>query len=72
MIHEVIMYAITCDNCKEDLGAYSDYSAWADKSQVEDDAENSEWEVFNGTHYCPNCYTRDKDGNVAIKNKPKK
>ena len=72
MIKEVKMYTVICDNCGEDLGDNSEYSAWSDESSARDNAVDSEWAVLDSEHgdeqiFCPKCFkSYDDEDNMII------
>lgn len=67
MIIKVDMYAVQCDNCGEDLGAISEYSAWNDEEAANDDANNHEWHKEGNKHFCPVCHTFDDNDKLVIR-----
>lgn len=72
MIEKVEMYTVVCDNCGEDLGDHSDYSAWMDGDQARNVAIDSEWHTYDNEkneeqHICPNCFKGfDDDDKIII------
>jgi hypothetical protein len=69
-IKEVKMFTVVCDNCGRDAFEDGEFSAWSDSSFAIDCAEDEGWvhdeEVFD-THYCPDCWYWDDDGNLKVK-----
>jgi hypothetical protein len=51
-------YWLECDGCGVKSTEGSDYAAWADHGQAEDDATAADWYVRNGVHYCDDCETK--------------
>ena len=66
-IIKVTMYTVQCDNCKITSGDNDEFSCWNDESNALENATNKDWIEHKGKHYCPNCYTIDKDDNITIK-----
>lgn len=66
-VEKVEMFTVICDNCKEDLGADSDYSCYNDSNYAEEVAMESDWLKEDGNHYCPKCYEYDDEDNLIIK-----
>lgn len=60
MITEEIFYGIRCDRCHDSYEG-DDYSYMSDKSEIEEMAENDDWRIIDGHHYCPNCYEKDPE-----------
>ena len=58
MITEKIFYGLMCDRCREDFEG-DEYSYMSDKGEIEEMAENDDWRVIDGRHYCPCCYEED-------------
>ena len=58
MITEKIFYGLMCDRCREDFEG-DEYSYMSDKGEIEETAENDDWRVIDGRHYCPCCYEED-------------
>lgn len=68
MIHEVIMYGATCDNCGESW--YNDHHGWSamnDESGLKEMISNDEWYTYGDKHYCPSCHNIDDDDNLVLK-----
>jgi len=70
MKQEVKAVVIVCDCCGEryrDEEGFACYVGDEDGSQIWNDADNDEWLEFGGRHYCPHCYSFDKDDeNIVI------
>lgn len=66
MIHKVECYSITCDNCKDTLQDWNDFSIWADKGTAEDEVSYNDWHEEEGKHYCPNCFKIDDDDKIIL------
>lgn len=70
MKQEVKVVVIVCDCCGERYGdeeGVAFYFGDEDGSWIWDDADNAEWLEFGGRHYCPDCYSFDKDDeNIVI------
>ena len=69
MIKPVEMFTIVCDNCGKDVNHGSEYSCWNDKNHLRDIACDSDWQIVDDKHYCPNCFEFDYDDNLIIKTK---
>ena len=78
MIHEKIMYGVTCDNCgTEWIDEDNGFVAFTDKSSISEYlSEDYEWHTDNegngpDKHYCPKCFGGfDDDDNLIIKTPP--
>ena len=68
MIQEIKMYTVICDNCNIDANYNSEYIAWKQKEYAEDIALDQEWKIINKKHYCPDCWSRDDNDEIVIKN----
>ena len=69
MIKEIIMHQIYCDNCQK---LCNDEMVFNEISAAIEDSQECDWQVFNGKHYCPECYSWDSDDNLIIdKNRTK-
>ena len=64
----IICYDIICDRCGNSLVDESGI-IYPDKDSALMVAEQSEWNMINGKHYCPDCYEFDE---VTDKYVPKK
>jgi len=71
MIKEVTFYAAYCDICGAHyINEYSGFAAMSDESAMNQDVSDDEtWYsgYKDGTHYCPDCFTYDAEGEVIIK-----
>ena len=55
MYRPITLYQIVCDRCgKEFTGTDICPELFYDKTV--DIGNNSDWEMINGKHYCPDCY----------------
>lgn len=66
MIEKVEMFTIICDKCGLNIGESQEYSCWADKGVAEENAMDSDWEKDGDKHFCTNCFTYDKDGEIVL------
>lgn len=69
MKEEVKVVVIVCDCCGERYGdeeSVAFYFGDEDGSWIWNDADNAEWLEFGGKHYCPDCYSHDKDDESII------
>ena len=70
MKQEVKSVILFCDCCGEEYRndeGFVCYVGDEDGSQIWDDADNDEWLEFGDRHYCPDCYSFDKDDeNIVI------
>ena len=71
MIHEVTMYAATCDNCGEDWESSSyEWYAMGDKQSLYDGMD--EWHIEDeedGKTYCPQCFFLKDNDELVINSK---
>lgn len=70
MKHQLTNYSLTCDGCGEDFFFGNDCTCYADDKDgklIEETARNSDWKVFNGHHYCENCWERADDDIIHTK-----
>lgn len=70
-IEKVQMFTVVCDNCKADIGSYSEYSAWLDENQAQVVAMESDWIRHENGHLCNDCYEYDDDDEIIIKTERK-
>ena len=68
-VEKVEMFTVVCDNCKEDIGASSEYSCWHDENQAQEVAMESDWIKHEGKHICKDCYEYDDNDNLIIDEK---
>ena len=62
MIEKVEMYSAICDNCKDILELCGEYTALSDKHSVEEDVDDSDWNILeNNKVYCPDCHVKKWD-----------
>jgi hypothetical protein len=61
MIIPVPCWTVKCDNCER---VY--YAGWNDIGYAEDCATDDDWHKEGDSHYCPNCYELDDDGEVVV------
>jgi hypothetical protein len=69
MIKEVTMYACICDVCGKQWSNWDGIVAFTDKDDVRCAAEDSEWQIEDGKHLCPDCWEWSEDGEQIV---PKK
>lgn len=67
MVVSEIFYGIECNRCRRMYEGSEDHEYFSDEFQAEESAEENDWKTIGHRHYCPNCYTEDKDGNVVVK-----
>lgn len=70
MIHEKIMYGVTCDNCgAEWMDEDNGFVAFTDKCSISESlSEDYEWHTERDKHYCPDCFRGfDDDDNLILK-----
>ena len=70
MKQEEKIYIIVCDSCGEeylDGHGMCSYVGDTDGSNIEQSALSSEWIGFGDRHYCPKCYTLDKEDHYHTK-----
>ncbi len=74
MIYPVTMYSAKCDSCDTDWEHWNEgWTAMADELTIEEELDNHGWATISGDpdkHYCENCFTRDDEGNVILKQSP--
>lgn len=62
MIVEKTFYAVKCDNCGAIHNDEGDFPAFWDSKEVSwEMAGESNWQKFDGKHYCDECYSYDDD-----------
>lgn len=66
MIIEEKIYTVECDCCNSIMD--SDISPLFRESDAEEAARCKGWLVTENSHYCPNCWDYDDNGNVVINN----
>lgn len=70
MKQEVKAIQLSCDCCGEVFSnddGIACYVGDLDGTQIWNDADNDNWLEFGDRHYCPNCYSFDKDDeNIVI------
>ena len=55
MYRPITLYQIVCDRCGKEFTGTNIYpELFYDKTV--DIGNNSDWEMINGKHYCPDCY----------------
>lgn len=65
------MYGIRCDRCgAQFVDLDSDYSVWADEGHAWSAAEDKDWIMQDGKHYCPCCYEYDEDKDEIVAKPP--
>jgi hypothetical protein len=69
MVKEVIMYTIVCDGCGKDVNDDTEYSGWNDVGYLEEIRYEADWGKVDDEHYCTDCFERDDDFEIVIKNK---
>ena len=68
MIKEKIMYTVICDRCGADALSESEFSCWNEHDVAIDDAvDNWDYQIIDGKHYCPKCWTLDENDEIIIK-----
>lgn len=67
MIKKVELYTAICDNCGIDSLEEDDISGWNDIIWLESGLEESGWYVGDGKHYCPDCFSRNENGELVLK-----
>lgn len=74
MIHEVTMYAATCDNCGKDWEDTNDgFVAFGDESSLTEKIYDDGWHIGDGKEgekdkcYCDDCWSRDDDDVFHLK-----
>lgn len=69
MIQKVEMFTVKCDNCgKLFEDEYQGFCAWNCENGAWDNASDWDWHKEDlDTHYCPDCYSFDDEGNLIIK-----
>lgn len=55
MYRPITMYQIVCDRCGKEFTETDIYPELFYNKPV-DIGNNSDWEMINGKHYCPDCY----------------
>lgn len=66
MIETVTMYRVKCDGCGKSAQDDSEYFAWAEEDQAWFEANESEWKLIDGKHFCPECWMWDEDTDEAV------
>ena len=70
-VEEVTMYRLLCDGCG--MSAQDgDYYAWADADAALFEATESDWNVIEDKHYCPECtiWDEEKDELIPVPSTP--
>lgn len=68
MIKEKRMFTVICDRCGADALAESEYSCWESEDVAIDDAvDNWDYQIIDGKHFCPECWTWSDDEEIIIK-----
>jgi hypothetical protein len=67
MISKVECVLLTCDNCQEVFENYNGFSVFPLKTDVEEQAMDSEWIKEGEKHYCDKCYSYDDEDNLILK-----
>jgi len=62
-----VFHGIRCNRCGDLYENSEDASFFHDKGDVMESAYDDGWEEVKGSHYCPDCYTKDEDDNVVPK-----
>jgi hypothetical protein len=67
MIIDVKMYTAECDVCGHHC-EFGDYSCYADKSSVREEASDSGWHfTSDGKCYCEDCHTINDNDELVLK-----
>jgi len=67
MIIKEIFYAVKCNRCGS-VNESGDYTFMSDESSAIDEANDNDWAVENGEHFCPNCFTtNDETDEIIVK-----
>lgn len=69
MKQEVKAIQLSCDCCGEQYRneeGFVSYVGDEDGSRIWNDADTDGWLEFGGKHYCPDCYSHDKDDESII------
>ena len=70
MKHEIKTYKLTCDGCGKEFEWDDGLVCFADDEDgklIEETADESDWIVSDGHHYCPKCWERDDDDIIHTK-----
>jgi hypothetical protein len=65
MIIPVECWNVQCDKCGS-VYQSGEYVGWNDKGYAEDCATDDDWHKEDDSHYCPNCYDFDDEGEVVV------
>ena len=68
MIHEVTMYAATCDNCGEDWeDSHYGWVAINERSAIEEDIKDADWHIADDDNcYCDKCHSFNDEDKLII------
>lgn len=70
MFIDVTMVGLRCDNCgKTYQNENTCFTAFVDKQDCAEDAEEGGWHVGRINQYCPSCHEIDDEDNLILKNK---
>ena len=70
MIHSTTCYTLTCDCCgrQHETGeGFTCYTDDIDGSLIRGDAECSDWMRLGDLDFCSDCWERDDDDNICLK-----
>jgi len=56
MIRDVTAFTIQCDECYKDFSEDSIYAIFVTAEDAELYAEDSDWHIEDGKHYCYDCW----------------
>jgi hypothetical protein len=57
----VDMWSVICDRCGISAHKDAEYDAYGDQGSAELDAEERDWLIGDGKHWCDNCLVWDED-----------
>ena len=74
MIEKIDMYTAVCDHCQFAYGMDGEYSAWGEKSTMEEVLTDDGWYTDSpeipmdpDKHYCPDCWYIDDNDVIVLK-----
>lgn len=66
MIIEKTFYAVQCDNCGVINTDYDDVQYWNEECFALEIAQDSEWKIIDGKHFCNKCAENDNENELKI------
>lgn len=67
MLKVTKVYSYICDRCGKDSANDQENVGWNDKGYAWECAADDDWEQIDDKEYCPDCYERDDDDELIVK-----